>query len=351
MLDQYLPSEINSGPWITGWSLFELRKLPVAAEFVLPICSIGTPYEQLLELGPRLLPPLFHEAMSGDLRERIVARILKCFPKYGDDVGNPARVRIVDVPAERLEPVSAPRVLAFSVDTAVEEHGPHLPLGTDTIQSYSVLRELAHTVEGFEVGRPLEYGQLTWALPFGFSIDLTTELLTEYVTGYVNAVTAWQKPEAVYAVDVHGSITHRQAIVDGLSQSDFSNWAFRWLHEPLAEFASERGDQHAGGVETILVERVATELIDKHWWPGREQEIAAGCMTLEKAIELTPDLAAFETYAVDHGCNGIVGDIGNYHALNADLMFGRMLAMAADDVDGLLNGANAGGQQAGQKLW
>jgi creatinine amidohydrolase/Fe(II)-dependent formamide hydrolase-like protein len=351
MLDQYLPFQINSGPWITGWSLFELRKLPVDAEFLLPICSIGTPYQRLQELGPRLLPPLFREAMTNDLQQRMVAQILKCFPKYGDDDGNASRLRVVDVPAEGLDAVSAPRVLAFSVDTAVEEHGPHLPLGTDTIQSYSVLQELARTVAGFEVGRPLEYGQLTWALPFGFSIDLTTDLLTEYVAGYVNAVTAWQKPDAVYVVDVHGSITHRQAIVDGLRQSEFSNWAFRWLHEPLAEFASERGDQHAGGVETILVERVDQRLLDNNWWPGREQDIAAGCITLEKAIELTPDLAAFERYAVDHGCNGIVGNIANYHTLDADSMFARMLQIAAADVDGLLNGENAGGQQAGQKLW
>jgi creatinine amidohydrolase len=242
-------------------------------------------------------------------------------------------------------------VLAFSVDTAVEEHGPHLPLGTDTIQSYSVLQALADTVDGFEVGRPLEYGHLTWGLPFGFSIDLTTDLLTEYVKGYVNAVTAWKRPEHVYVVDVHGSIIHRQAIVDGLRQSRFSSWAFRWLHEPLAEFASERGDQHAGGVETILVERVDAGLLDQNWWPGRQQDIAAGCMTLEKAMELTPNLAAFESYAVDHGCNGIVGDIANYHTLDADLMFARMLQIATRDVEGLVDGQAADGQQAGQNLW
>ena len=351
MLDQYLPSRINSGPWITGWSLFELRKLPVDADFILPICSIGTDYKQLLDLGPRLLPPLFHEAMPGDLQERIVAQILRCFPKYGDDVGNASRLRVVDLPTAPLEAVSRPRVLAFSVDTAVEEHGPHLPLGTDTIQSYSVLRELESTVSGFEVSRPLEYGQLTWGLPFGFSIDLTTDLLTEYVAGYVDAVTEWKNPESVYVVDVHGSITHRQAIIDGLIQSKFSNWAFRWLHEPLAEFASERGDQHAGGVETILVERVAADLLEGNWWPGREQDISAGCMTLEKAIELTPDLVAFERHVLDHGCNGIVGDIANYHTLDADLMFERMLQVATTDVEALLNGKATDGQQAGQNLW
>lgn len=36
-------------------------------------------------------------------------------------------------------------------------------------------------------GPPLEYGQLTWGLPFGMSIDITAALLTRYVRGYVDA--------------------------------------------------------------------------------------------------------------------------------------------------------------------
>ncbi|MEO2026386.1 MAG: hypothetical protein ABGZ23_10965, partial [Fuerstiella sp.] len=82
-----------------------------------------------------------------------------------------------------------------------------------------------------------------------------------------------------------------------------------------------------------------------------EHDIAAGCMTLEKAIELTPDLAAFETYAVAHESNGIVGDIANYHTLDADLLFSRMLRLAASDVEALLDGKSAGSQQPGQNLW
>lgn len=119
-----------------------------------------------------------------------MAQILRCFPKYGDEVGNSSRLRIVDVPGKNSEAGIAPRVLAFSVDTAVEEHGPHLPLGTDTIQSYSVLQELADTVDGFEVGRPLEYGQLTWGLPFGFSVDRSDAAVSDFF------LSAWKEQSA-----------------------------------------------------------------------------------------------------------------------------------------------------------
>lgn len=353
MFFEYLPTRINSGRWISAWSLFQLRRMQDSIRFVLPVCSIRNGFDDVNgDEDTLLLPPLFREALSPDAQNAVVNRILECFPVYGDAAGNRRRVDVVEVePVPAAAASSRPAVIAFSVDTAVEEHGPHLPLGTDTIQSYSVLRELAASIEGFQLAKPLEYGQLTWGLPFGYSVDLTAELLTEYVAGYVNALLESERPQAVYVVDVHGSITHRQAIVDGLRKSRCDRWAFRWLHEPLAEFASARGDQHAGGVETALVERVSTELIDRDWFPARESEIVDGQMTLDKAVELTPDLAEFSEWVHEHAANGIVGDVRNYHSLDADLMFDRMLNIANADVADLLAGRPQKSQDAGGQLW
>ena len=352
-LDRYLPSHVNRGPWITAWTLFRLRELSRDVRFVLPVCSLRHSYEDLVSDESIHLPPLFVEAMSPSLEQRLADRILACFPEYSA-LSNSQRVEIVRHAPDASPTNSGPskaKVLAFSVDTAVEEHGPHLPLGTDTIQSYSVLQKLADSIDGFQVAKPLEYGQLTWGLPFGFSVDITADLLTEYVTGYVNALLQAEQPESIYVVDVHGSITHRQAIVEGLKRSECQRWAFRWLHEPLAEFASDRGDQHAGGVETALVEFANTNLVDHSWFPSREAEIVAGQMTLEKAVELTPDLDGFTNYVNTHQCNGIVGSVTNYHSLDATKMFDRMLSLAVSDVEALLAGDSGEGQQAGQSFW
>ncbi len=363
MLDEYLPQRVNSGPWVTAYTLFELRQAAADAEFVLPICSLATPYQQCAQLGRFVLPPLFYEAMDDELKQTMVQRITECFPAFNgasnlsepgrtnvQDLQWTSRLRVVELPAEELSsPGRSPELLAFSVDTAVEEHGPHLPLATDTIQSYSVLRQLAGQYEQIELARPVEYGQLTWGLPFGFSVDLTADLLTPYVAGYVSALVQWKRPESIYVVDVHGSIRHRGAIVDGLKASGFSRWTFRWLHQPLAEFASVRGDQHAGGVETALVERVDGQLLDSRWWPDRLEEIAAGQMSFQKAVELTPDLGAFAEYVADHRLNGVIGDIRNYHSLDADDLFRRMMTVASEDVDRLLQGAAT--QDAGEELW
>lgn len=350
MFDTYFPRTVNTGPWVTAYTLNRLRSLPDDAQFILPICSIATSYSEIASLGEFLLPPLFHEAMNDELKRQITDRIVSCFPMYGAASENRKRLSIVELPAERLPPRPQPNVLAFSVDTAVEEHGPHLPLCTDTIQSYSVLQALSESVDGITLFRPLEYGQLTWGLPFGFSVDLTAELLTDYVACYVNAIDEWLKPESVYVVDVHGSITHRAAIVQGLEDSRTGNWAFRWLHEPLAEFASQRGDQHAGGVETALVERVSSALLDAEWWPGQLNGIAKHQMSFEEAVALTPDLPGFQQHVNEHGFNGVIGDIRNYSTLDADDMFHRMLQLAISDVRSLQQGKRLD-QTPGKKLW
>mgnify|MGYP000029424143 CR=1 FL=1 len=357
-----VPAQINSGSQLTSYTLFKLRELLPGRRVVLPVCSLGTPYEEIAGLADFVLPPLYHEARTDDLKRRIVDQVQKCFPYDGrsssewiaslSSAGMPAPLEVIELPASSNDVGTPPKVLAFSVDTAVEEHGPHLPLATDTVQSYSVLDQLAEEVDGFVPGPPVDYGHLTWGLPFGMSVDLTPPLVTEYVTGFTNAMLQWAKPEAIYVVDVHGSIVHRRAIVAGLEASNADRWAFRWLHDSLVEFASERGDQHAGGVETALVERVSSDLLDPDWWPHRIADIEAGEMTLEKAVELTGNLDDFFRFAEsDSAPNGIVGMIRNYETLDADLMFEQMMAVAREDVSRLLAGETQANQDAGDSPW
>jgi creatinine amidohydrolase len=338
-----LPTRINTGPWLAGYSLNELKVRLRTDRVVLPICSLGTPPEELAQLAPLVLPPLYHEALAAegaDLKSAIAAQIRRCFPFY-EGTRERDRFRgsfeLVEVPARRCAPpASRPRVLAFSIDTAVEQHGPHLPLATDTLESYAVLDALATEFDGVVVGPPVDYGHLTWGLPFGLSIDLTPPLVTRYVRGFVNAIVDWMSPAAVHVVDVHGSLMHRNAIQEGLRGSSCERWAFSWLFEPLAEFAADRGDQHAGGVETALVERISRELLDARWWPGRIEELASGQMTVPRALELSGDMRGFVEEVESRNLNGIVGDIRNHAQVDASAMFERMLDLGRRDLQPLL---------------
>jgi creatinine amidohydrolase/Fe(II)-dependent formamide hydrolase-like protein len=343
-LTPFLPDRLNTGPWLAGYSLPELRQRAAAGQrMVLPICSLGTPPAQLAALAPLVLPPLYHEALDTELKAAVLTQVHRCFPFFTgtrERRESSARFDVVELPPIRaIPPARPPRVLAFSIDTAVEQHGPHLPLATDTIQSYGVLQRLAAEVEGFALGPPVDYGHLTWGLPFGFSIDLTPPLVARYVERFVNALVEWMAPEAVYVVDVHGSHVHRAMIEQGLRASRCARWAFRWLYDSLLPFTADRGDQHAGGVETALVELIAPQLVDPAWWPGRVEDLAAGQMTLAQAVALSGDLSLFVREVEGGSFNGIVGDVRNYFHVNAAELLARMLTVARGDVQRLLAGA------------
>jgi creatinine amidohydrolase/Fe(II)-dependent formamide hydrolase-like protein len=198
------------------------------------------------------------------------------------------------------------------------------------------LQRLAADNDRVVIGPPLDYGHLTWGLPFGFSVDLTPALTARYMTGFVNALLDWLSPEMMYVADVHGSLAHRTAIQDGLNRSRCTRWAFRWLHEPLAEFGAERGDMHAGGVETSLIQHINPALVDERWWPARIDDLAAAQMTTQSAIELSNSLPRFIAEVESHTLNGIVGDVRNAASLNARELMNRMVAVATDDVNALV---------------
>jgi hypothetical protein len=151
----------------------------------------------------------------------------------------------------------------------------------------------------------------------------------------------WLQPSGLYVVDVHGSIVHRNAIIEGIRISGCEHHKFRWLHEPLIQFSGERGDQHAGGVETALVELISLDLIDQELFPDQMSAIARGQMHLDQACELSQDLPEFVRQVEDsldspQPLNGIVGDIENYDYVDAREMLNRMWNVAINDVEQLL---------------
>src|SRR5687767_6260903 len=129
--DITVPKSLNTGPWATAYTWPALAERIARDTVILPICSIGIDPRDLANLGPLILPPLFQEAMDRELRDALVERIKHCFPYMtgsGRRAKTPGRLEIVELPKRAIDPPKHPRLLAFSMDTAVEEHGPHLPL-------------------------------------------------------------------------------------------------------------------------------------------------------------------------------------------------------------------------------
>src|SRR5688572_11964099 len=76
----WLPKRVNTGAWLSHYTVDELDILVPQQQIVLPICSFATPPEQVERLGPLVLPPLFTEALNDDLKSAILSRINACFP-------------------------------------------------------------------------------------------------------------------------------------------------------------------------------------------------------------------------------------------------------------------------------
>src|SRR5690348_4762518 len=79
----FIATRVNHGNFVTAYTRDELECRISHANFILPICSLGTAPQQLSELGSLVLPPLYHEALTDELKGRIVERIRQCFP-YSD---------------------------------------------------------------------------------------------------------------------------------------------------------------------------------------------------------------------------------------------------------------------------
>jgi creatinine amidohydrolase/Fe(II)-dependent formamide hydrolase-like protein len=334
-----VPKTLNTGPWLTAYSWPALAERVARESVILPICSIATPPAEIAKLGPLVMPPLFHEAMDRDLRDAMIARVQHCFPYVtgsGRRAKTPGKLEVVELPRRDWKSNQKHSIVAFSMDTAVEEHGPHLPLATDRIQSYAVLQQMEREFDGkLTLAPPLDYGQLLWGLPLGLSVDITADLVVRYVRGYADAISLLMNAAALYVVDTHGSAVHRQAVQDGL-RGVKSHWIFRWVYEPLSDLTLGRGDAHAGGVETAVVENINPALVDRAWFPTRIDELERDQLSLPRCLEMVKEMPKFIEFAESSGWNGIVGKIRNYDDLDAAAMFEKMCDAARKDIRALL---------------
>lgn len=341
-LRSYLPARLNKGRWITAYTLNQLQARLRYHRVVLPICSLGAPVRELTELARYVLPPLYHEAFADDdsLKQQIIERIRECFPYLSGTMKRdeiPHEVDIVELPARSFPAPPSPQVLGCSADTAVNQHGPHLPLASDSVQSYSILQQLAAERPGFVLGPPVEYGLSPWGLPFGMSIDITPDLLMRYVRGFADAIQRWAAPQSVYVVSVQESEGHRQAVEQGFQQSRIKSWKFRWLYEPLIEFTDGGDDLHAGGVETTLIGQLNPDLLDGNWWPDATDALTMLQFPVARASEISDDPHRFSTLLDSQPFNGIIGDIRNAASLDPRELLNRMLDLARYDLRRLIN--------------
>lgn len=216
------------------------------------------------------------------------------------------------------EVAAAPRRVLLLPVGSTEQHGPHLPLSTDTV----VAAELAAWVH-----RRLPEVGLAPALPYGASgehahfpgtLSIGTPALAQLLIEFVrHAAGDWRH---VLVVNGHGGNA------DALAQAvALTRYEGRSLHVFHAASGGPRADPHAGHRETSLMLHLAPDTV-------RLDRAAPGATA--DLTELLPRLATGGVRAVS--ANGVLGDPTGASAREGASIFDGMAARLVDRVRTLL---------------
>ena len=155
----------------------------------------------------------------------------------------------------------------------VEEHGRHLPLNTDTLIIYEVLKRVIKKRRVF-IAPPVYYGVCTTNRQHPGTINISPGTLRRLTRDI--AVDAYKKGlRNILLVSGHGGGQHMSALKEVAEElieelkdvriAVFSIYDDLW--KELSEIADTENDSHAGELETSMVLALAPELVK-----GRSKE-------------------------------------------------------------------------------
>jgi creatinine amidohydrolase len=182
--------------------------------------------------------------------------------------------------------VAASSLLAVPVGST-EQHGPHLPMGTDTAIAAALAQGLAEARDDIVVAPPLPYGSSGEHAGFAGTLSIGGPTTTWVLIELVRSADAFR---GVVVVCGHGGNAEAvRAAVEALQHEGRDTMA--WFPAPPS------GDAHAGRTETSLL--LALQ-------PGAVRVDAAEAGNTRPLADLLPELRAGGVAAVSP--NGVLGD-------------------------------------------
>lgn len=229
------------------------------------------------------------------------------------------RVAVPTVLSTAISPELADAAITlFTPLGSTEQHGPHLPLDTDTRIANAVATaaagELAaDTGQGRTALAPaIAYGSSGEHQSFAGTISIGTEALTQVLVEYARSATQWCR--RIVFVNGHGGNIEATVSAVRLLRSegrDIAWWAC----------AVEGGDAHAGHVETSLLLHISPENV-------RREEVLAG--NSAPLRELMAPMRAGGVAAVS--AIGVLGDPTTASSQEGARMLATMTRQCADAV-------------------
>lgn len=173
-------------------------------------------------------------------------------------------IRLAELTSPEVEALRARSPVALWPVGATEPHGPHAPLGTDTLISLGICERAAARLDDppLVVLPPLAFGVTRYAAAFAGTIGISESTLTSLVRDVAAAVKT-QGFERLVIVNSHFEPEQVQTLRQAAQEAGALYLDLvrrRYAQRLTDEF--RRGSCHAGRYETSLVLADAPQLID-----------------------------------------------------------------------------------------
>ena len=195
---------------------------------------------------------------------------------------------------------------------ALEQHGPHLPLGTDTAIATAFADALAASLEGMVVAPPLAYGASGEHQHFPGTISIGTQATAHALTELLRS--ARHRFAGVVLLCAHGGNADALSQVAALAAEEGDELLVTW---PKLRGA----DLHAGNAETSLMAFLHPAAV-------RWGSVAPG--NLAAPEELTTAMAEGGVAAVSP--SGVLGDPSEANAERGEALLAEGTAALVADV-------------------
>lgn len=151
---------------------------------------------------------------------------------------------------------------------SLEAHGPHLPLGTDTIEVYEIAKKVAQSVDVF-VAPPVSYGLCRSTSKHPGTVGITGDTLRNLIKNIVKSLYT-NDLKKFLIISGHASSLHLAALQEA-GESLLEELpcdvniavvsAYALAQEAASEICETEDDSHAGEIETSLMLHLKPHLV------------------------------------------------------------------------------------------
>jgi mycofactocin system creatininase family protein len=214
--------------------------------------------------------------------------------------------------AQATSPQTSDAGLVLVPIGSIEQHGPHLPLDTDTVIARAVADRMAVALGDAWVAPPVSYGSSGEHQAFPGTCSIGTEALHLLVVELVRSIRCWA--DRVVLVNAHGG--NLTALRGAVEQLQAEGHDVTWV-----PCGTEDVDLHAGRTETSLMLHLAS-------WSVRHEKAEAG--NTRPLQEILPAMLTGGVAAVS--ANGVLGDPAGATAAHGAHLLDQIVARALHDL-------------------